>query len=332
MRKYIYIFQCLLLFCLASHINIHVHAKNDAVYVAPAVWEVRMQPGGSYRLVYKLKSTQKDAVVIPQLVSFTRSAQNTIVYEKANPAMRIELEGEEWGKPMTVGLRHELAIVLHSEGDLKAQDLYYALLLDTQYDAAEPGAITISSSKRTVLPIYLSVLGASHKLSGQLEQWSIDAPISFSWAGRNYFLVDSFSPIPLRLTASNTGNHYFQTSGRIAINGPTQHSYLLEPKRILAHENMLLRAQNDACQPAVKCEPQQSTLVLKGSYLGMYEARAEVKMGVGNEYRTKSLTFLAFPLKHGAILLLLIVVGVVYKYRLGRRSGQALTRRLRRMP
>ena len=322
MKKYIYLIQCLLLFSLSLHINSHVQAENNTVYAAPAVWEVRMKAGSSYTLRYKLKSAQMSAVVVPQLVSFTKSPQGEIVYKKADPSMSIELEGGEWGKPLTIERNHELGIVFRSRASLKPQDLYYALLLDTGYETPEPGNITVSRSKRIALPIYISVLGPSHKLTGQIEQWSIEGLIGFMWFGRELRFVDSFSPIQLRLTTSNTGNHFFDTSGRIAINGPTKQSFLLTKKRILAHEHSLLKAQSEPCGSLSECELAQNTLVLKGSYIGIHEARAEVKMGVGNNYQTKSLTFIALPLYHiGAVLLLILLASVYILLSRARRAG-----------
>ena len=126
--------------------------------------------------------------------------------------------------------------------------------------------------------------------------------ISIFKIGGNLF--DSFDPIPVTLLVKNKGKNVVNVGGGLTARGSFGESavYPLQNQNILAGAEKLMTTQ---------LAKDDSTLTLKGFFVGRYGVSASVMLADGTVQLNKSSSFFAFPFKIVAVAVLGSFVGIM---------------------
>lgn len=312
-------FTCLLFFLLSFPYLFVVRAENKTLTVTPGVWEIRMKPGVQYRLSYTVSAPGTQQYTM-RLVRFSVNPDGSLRLQNGPGFLKARLVDGEWGIPKTVGKEDtEFGVVLSTAADTQPQDVYVAIAIDSLETPTAPGAVAIQVSRTLLLPLYISIVGSDHTAKGAIEYVKVGGLFRIPWGNRTYTVVDSFQPIPVEVAASNAGRHFFNMQSRLLVTGAqTKQSVLLEKTRILAGSVGQLQGRSGVCR-LWYC-PDNPSVVLNGAYVGPYEVRAEASIGVQGHSSAKVAHFLALPLMHGGIVVMLIVAAVLYKRKWGKKS------------
>lgn len=312
MKKYLYYFACLTFLFLTLGYLFSVRAQKNAFLASPSVWEIRMKPGVQYRLNYVVSSPDPEQQYVVRLVRIKTNTDGSLGTSDAPSFIQAQLTEGEWGVPRTFASRDSLGVVIATEPELAAQDIYLAVAIESLDSPVSPGSVAVQVARTTLLPLYISILGADQTAQGEIAQLKVDGLFRISWGKKTYEVVDSFLPIPLEITATNTGRHFFSMQSRVLVQAKnTKQSVLLEKARVLAGSTRILRGVTKQCDWWY-C-PQHPSLVLQGSYFGAYQVRVEAVMGVRGKSVTKSTHFIALPFVHTIGVIVLMLIAVVYK-------------------
>lgn len=313
MKKRIIYLACLTYFSLFAWTISSVSAKSNGLIVAPPVWEIRMKAGTTYRIGYKLSGASGQTYVA-RLASLEAPNANSIRWKAASAVVQASLDEQDaWGKPLVFDSdgNKTLHITLSTPGETKAQDVYDAILLESAFDPPS-GNMVVQTAETIVLPLYISILSADQNIVGKVVQVRVASPLNVNWGGRSYAIVDSFLPVPIVTTFANTGRHFYTVKGRILVeSGNKKQSILLQKQRVLSAQQTNLHTSFTTCKKWY-C-PSDPTHILKGSYLGGYEVRAETSYGTHGKSSSKSAYFFAFPFEHTLIIIVLFIVGWLVK-------------------
>src|SRR5690606_33314975 len=145
-------------------------------------------------------------------------------------------------------------------------------------------------------PIYLSVTSnAWLEEKGEVSLFDVKSDYSFQIGQRNIAVLDSFHPIPIVLTVSNTGNRIIQPSGQIIVrqNYTSRTETVTLPKQyVLTGSQRILKGS-----PGDESVDQQTgtTVILPGQFMGVFKAEAFVNIAKSTTQQKKEIYFLIFP-------------------------------------
>lgn len=287
------------------------YAQSVSLSISPPLIDILIKPSKSLLIAYTVENSGDPTIVKAQIRDFIpRGIHGGLQLQRASTSpARFSLDNSDLtlGQPFLLKSRGKKQLLLRirmPEG-VPNGDYYQALSIETDSGAQFQGLTSVKNSVTIATPILLTVTdsGATEQ-KGEISLFEGKGDLSFSLFGHHFELIESNSPLPIRLIVSNTGANRIVPSGKIEVEsqiGDTS-EYTILPDNILVKSERLLHASPSA---VITCDTRSSSnrcgdgvsLVDSTMHIGKVTARASLNFGPGTDLQYASFTMIALPLR-----------------------------------
>lgn len=262
-----------------------VHAQQIDLAVAPPAVELLVKPDTQVVIPYTITNRADSIDIKPMIKVFSIvKLGESVVYESIEKlpikASFVDENSEIIETTtLTKGGVKKIFLQLDVSSAAAEEDYQLSFMVETQPESLDiQYGAKIRSQVASPLLIIVTKTGKT-QVKGEIS--------SFRIAGN---LFDSFDPISTILKVRNKGKNVLNAGGTLNIRGSLGESasYQLRSQNILAGTERLM---------ATKLAENDSTLILKGFFIGRYGVSASVTLADGTVQINKSTSFFAFPFK-----------------------------------
>lgn len=282
-----------------------VNAQQIDLTVIPPVLEVLIKPDTQILIPYTVTNRADSIGLRPLIKTFSVVKRGEAVAYESIKKLPIKAtfidESSETVDAFTLakGSAKKIFLQLGIPSSAPEGDYQLSFMVETQPESLDRqyGA-RIRSQVASPLLITVTKTGKTQV---------VGAISAFEIAGN---IFDSFDAIPITLRVQNKGRNVLNAGGTLNVRGSfgESASYPLQNRNILAGSERLM---------ITKLAESDSTLVLKGFFMGRYGISASVTLADGTVQLNKSTSFFAFPFK----IILLAVLGSFIVLMLLRKRG-----------
>lgn len=298
LRDYLLV-TLLMLLCGAFEAPSDVNAQQIDLSVSPPISELLIKPGAEALIPYTI-TNREDSMRLKLLVkTFTIKKEGESVdygsVEKAPLNMSFVDESSDIVNSIVVDKTStkKIFLKLSVPTTTKEGDYYLAVILETQPEFLDKQySARIKSQIASPLLVMVTKTGRMQAL-GAISIFKIGGEI-----------FDSFDSIPVTLRIKNQGTNAVNAKGSIAVRGSFGESaiYQVQSRNIRAKSEVLMTS---------KSARGDTSLILKGFFIGRYGVSASVMMADGTVQLNKSSSFFAFPFKLISFLVLGSFIGII---------------------
>lgn len=275
----------LLVMCVVFNAPSYVNAQQIDLAVSPPAVELLVKPDTQVVIPYTV-TNRADSIDLKPLIKTLSIVKRgeSVAYEsieKLPIKASFVNENSEIIETVTLikGGVKKIFLQLDVSSAAAEGDYQLSFMVETQPESLDRqyGA-KIRSQVASPLLIIVTKTGKTQVI-GEIS--------SFKIAGN---LFDSFDSIPTALKVRNKGRNVLSAGGTLSIRGSLGESasYQLKDQNILAGSERLM---------TTKLAENDSTLILKGFFIGRYGVSASVTLADGTVQLNKSTSFFAFPFK-----------------------------------
>lgn len=296
----------LFLFLLSAFPN-STHAQTIGLEIQPELTTIYTKPGNTFKIPLVVKNTGnqgsftiKGVTLIPHGVT-----GDLIPSEERTSGISItpQLVGPFF---LPTGAKKNIEMEITIDPQVSPRDYYVGINTVSVGKKRSEGKSSIAIEMNTISTVLLTVTNDGiMNISGYINSFS-------AGSGSNVRFFDSTQAIPLNLRMHNSGDNWMYTSGTITITNMFGKKQLIQipQQRVLAGSKRVLRSSQIGIP--------SNTAILTGMHFGKYTATARMTIEGKTSMATKTITFIAFPIRLLGALVLLGITALIAGIRLNR--------------
>lgn len=305
-------------------LDTNAYAQQITLSMSPPLIETLIKPGKTILIGYTVQNLGDPTTLEFKIRPFTPQGDlgDMNIDDELISPVRFSLDNTdlELEKPFFIKQKdHEQALVRIRVPEGTPEGDYYFVILATSHPVPAIGGTTSTLAKATIGSTLLVTVTKSGQLEskGRISLFSIQPDFTLKLFGKEYYIVESGSKIPVSLVVQNLGRNLIKPQGEITLRGPmnSKASHALVPQNILASSQRRITAENP------KNPTEGSSLLLSGYFTGAYTLSTRVHFGENTPQLYASASFIGVPLRLMGAILLVMAVSVIIVVTLKKRTG-----------
>lgn len=295
---------------------IFVRAQSVSLSVQPPLVEAAIKPGKSILVGFTVANTGDPTIISAHVSTFVpRGIDGHIVLtDTQDTPIRFNLENSniELGKPFFLKDQkgQQLLLKLRVPEGTPEGDYYYTFFVQNELGRRIEGVPSAQTQARVGANMLVTVTKTGDvEVMGSIGKLSITPRFTFSIFGKTYPIIESSDQVPVSLILQNTGSNLIKPRGSIELKGSfgEKATYSLVSQNILRKSSRLIQASQSATL-STQLPSQNSSLTLKGFFVGKYTLSAVVNFGDVSESKSATFVFYAIPYKLIAAFVIVLIL------------------------
>jgi hypothetical protein len=192
-------------------------------------------------------------------------------------------------------------------------DYYYILLARSSATSQVSGSVQLGVEAAVGAPIIISVSESTQQqTSGNITDVTMVGGLKVPFSKTRIF--DSFDNPGVRVVIKNSGKYHFSTSGSISVKShlTKSKSFTIPPQIVFTKSSKLLTIRQDYCnkhQNSERCSLAETLII---DNVGVGRGNITIKVSLPGGIETRSLSYLALPIKLLIVIISSLVLGSYY--------------------
>ncbi|GIW62818.1 MAG: hypothetical protein KatS3mg091_293 [Patescibacteria group bacterium] len=330
MKKFFSIFSGVLFFIFFAE---SVYAQRLSLSISPPLVELIIKPSKSVLVAFTITNNSDPVLLKINLKSFKPLSDTgtILVKEGLEGPINFNLENSviDFSKPFMLDKnRKEQALLKISvPPNAPEGDYYYTLLVESIPEQGLNSTSVVNKASIGANIIITVTDDGSIEIKPKIAFFGVLPEYKVNLFGRNIYIFDSFSEIPVILKVANTGKNFFQPNGLITVEGlfGLTSSYSLLPQNVLAYSDRIIYASDSAGVIKKDYKDKTVSYVLSDLIFGRYKLRAELSFGQNNDSKLfADSEFYVFPIKIAlAVAIVFFVFFILKAFFINKKSKDA---------
>lgn len=322
--KFFFVLLILNFLFLTFHLK-ETNAQQISLSISPPLLELFIKPGKSIMVAYRLDNLGDPAFINLKVLPFEAKDNlgNIRIKQEFEGPVRFSLENSDLQLEQTFFLKtngsQQILLQIRIPENVPDGDYYYSLLAETTPPTTSEGIGSARAKVTIGSNILVTISNAGNiDIKPQVVFFDVLSKLKFTLFGRVIRIFDSTDKIPLVFIIGNKGKNMIRPEGQIVLKGNFGEvaKYDIISRNILAESQRLQEATPSA---QVNCDNNRSdktclipvSLLLSGFFIGKYNLSTQVGFGENSPMIFSATSFLAFPFKTTAGILISVLIIII---------------------
>lgn len=282
------------------------HAQSLSLSIQPPLIETAIKPGKSVLVGFTVSNLGDPAIISTHVSTFQPDGVDGRIKltDTQDTPIRFNLENSniQLEKPFLLKGKkgQQLLLKMRVPEGTPEGDYYFTFYAQNVLGRGIEGQPSARAQARIGANILMTVTSTGDvDVEGSIGKLSIEPRYNLRLFGRVFPIVESSDSIPVSLILQNTGTNLIKPQGTLELEGSfgQKATFPLVAQNILKKSSRLIQASQSANVSRTSDDQRDTSLSLKGFFVGRYTIRAVVNFGDNTANDTATFVFYALPYK-----------------------------------